>query len=242
MPVEPGFVQTRVARELFETFTYAQALPTMAVVTIVAGLGKTSAAEAFKATRPHVFHVTLSPSTRTANTVMVSIAKQLGIKTANSVELEMQIATALKRDGFSALLIVDEAQNLSEDCINQLRHFRDVACCGIVLLGNDETTTPYATRDVKHASPQVSRRIGYRLSVMKPYSEDIDVFLDAWQLKDDDVRTVGTAIATRPGALGALSSPSQSTHSHLSFRSPRSWWMNTSMKLARKPLTRCVLC
>jgi len=91
LPVEPGFVPTRVARELFETFTYAQALPTMAVVTIVAGLGKTSAAEAFKSTRPHVFHVTLSPSTRTPNTVMVSIAKQLGIKTANSVELEMQI-------------------------------------------------------------------------------------------------------------------------------------------------------
>jgi DNA transposition AAA+ family ATPase len=204
LPVEPGFVQTRVARELFETFTYAQALPTMAIATLVAGLGKTSAAEAFKATRPHVFHVTLSPSSRSVHTLKSEIGEQLGIDTRNSGTLKGAIVEALKRDGFSALLIVDEAQYLGEDSINELRHFRDMAKCGLVLLGNDETTTPYATRDVKHASPQVTRRIGYRVNVMKPYAEDIETFLDAWQLTDKDVRAVGTAIATRPGALGAL--------------------------------------
>ncbi|WP_224825624.1 AAA family ATPase [Cognatishimia sp. MH4019] len=205
LPVEPGFVQTRVARELFETFTYAQALPTIAIATLLAGLGKTSAAEAFQASRPHVFHIVLSPSSASIHTMKSEIGAQLGIDTRNSATLKGAIVEALKRDGFSALLIVDEAQYLNEDGVNELRHFRDMARCGLVLLGNNESTTPYASRDVKHASPQVTRRIGYRISVMKPYPEDIDQLLDAWQITDEDVRRVGTAIATRPGALGALS-------------------------------------
>lgn len=204
LPMQPGFVQTRAARELFETFTYAQALPTMAVVTMVSGLGKTTAAEEFKATRPHVFHVTLSPSSRSPHILKSEIGQQLGIDTRNSSTLKSGIVNALKRDGFSALLFVDEAQNLNEDCINELRYFRDIAKCGLVLLGNDEAKTPYASRDVKHASAQVSRRIGHRLSIMKPYPEDITTFLDAWQLRDPDVRKVAEMVAVKPGAFGAL--------------------------------------
>ena len=204
LPTEPGFVQTRVARELFETFTYAQALPTMAIATLVAGLGKSCAAEAFKASRPHVFHVTLSPSSRSPHSLKVEIGREIGIDTGNSCTLKGAIVEALRRDGFSALLIVDEAQYLGEAGINELRHFRDMARCGLVLLGNDEASTPYATRDVKHASPQVTRRIGYRLNVMKPYPCDIVSLLDAWQLTDPGLREVGAAVAARPGAFGAL--------------------------------------
>lgn len=204
LPTAPGFVQTRVARELFEMFTYAQALPTMAVATIRAGMGKTQAAKEFQKTRPHVFHVELSPSSQSPHMLKTEIADALGIDGGNAVTLKSKIVNALRRDGFSALLIVDEAQNLTEDCINELRHFRDVAGCGLVLLGNNEVTTPYASSDVRHASPQVSRRIGHRLSIMKPYAEDITAFLDAWQLTDDDLRKVATAVARKPGALGAL--------------------------------------
>lgn len=204
IPVDPGFVQTRIARELFETFTYAQTLPTVSVVTIRAGIGKTCAAQQFQAVRPHVFHVTLSPSSRSPYMMMVAIAQVLGLSTASPIQIEADIIAALKRDGFNALLIIDEAQNLSEDCINQLRSFRDLAGCGLVLLGNDEATTPYATRDVKHASPQVSRRVGDRLSVMKSYDDDIQLFMDAWGIEDPEVRAVGAAIARKPGAIGAL--------------------------------------
>ncbi len=204
LPVDPGFIQTRVARELYEAFTYAQVLPTMAVVILKSGLGKTLAAETFTATRPHVFHVTLSPSSRSTHTLKTEIGQQLGIDTRNYAALKAAIINALSRDGFSALLIVDEAQNLDEDGINELRHFHDLAKCGLVLLGNDESTTPYATRDVKHSSPQVSRRIGRRLTVMKPYSEDVKALLDAWGIDEPKVRSVGTKIAQKPGALGTL--------------------------------------
>ncbi|PIE13799.1 MAG: hypothetical protein CSA70_03530 [Rhodobacterales bacterium] len=204
LPTDPGFLQTRMARELFEGFTYAQALPTISVITIASGLGKTCAAKAFACSRPHVFHVELSPASRRPHNLKVEIGDTLGISTRNSSTLKASIVEALKRDGFSALLIVDEAQNLGEDGINELRHFRDVAGCGLVLLGNNETTTPYASRDVRHSSPQVTRRIGHRLTVMNPYAEDIESVLDAWKITEPEARNVAEAIAKRPGAIGAL--------------------------------------
>ncbi len=205
LPVEPAFIQSRAARELFETFTYAQMMPTIAIATLVSGLGKTRAAEAFRSTRPHVFIVTLSPSSRSPHTMKQEIGGALGLDTRDGGTLKAAITNALKRDGFSALLIMDEAQNLSEESINELRYFRDEAKCGLVLLGNDEATTPYASRDIKHASGQVVSRIGYRINIMRPYPEDVSAFLDAWQLTDPDVRAIAHKVTLKPGGFRTLS-------------------------------------
>ena len=205
LPVDPDFLQSRVARELFEVFTYAQIMPTIGIATVVSGLGKTMAAEAYKASHPHVYLVTLSPSSSSPHTMKQEIGDALGLDTKYGATLKGAITETLKRDGFSALLIIDEAQNLTDECINELRHFRDQAKCGLVLLGNDEATTPYASRDIKHASAQVSRRVGYRMSIMRPYPEDLETFLDAWSLKGDDLRTMARKVMLKPGAFGTLS-------------------------------------
>lgn len=205
LPVEPAFIQSRAARELFETFTYAQMMPTIAIATLVSGLGKTRAAEAYRSTRPHVFIVTLSPSSRSPHNMTQEIGSALGLDTRNAGTLKAAITNALRRDGFSALLIIDEAQNLSEASINELRYFRDQAKCGLVLLGNDEATTPYASRDIKHASGQVVSRVGYRINIMRPYPEDVTAFLDAWQLTDPDVREIAQKVTLKPGGFRTLS-------------------------------------
>lgn len=204
LPVKPGFLQTRVGRELFTAFTYAQMIPTVAVVTIVSGLGKSMAASTFAATRPHVVHVTLSPSSSSPHTMKQEIAQEMGIDCKDGAKIKRVITDALTRVGHHALLIVDEAQNLCEDSINELRHFRDMARCGLVLLGNDEGKTPYAARDPRHASPQVARRVGHRLNVLKPYKEDIDLVVAAWGLADPAAIELAKKVAAMPGAFGAL--------------------------------------
>lgn len=205
LPVAPDYMQTRISRELITAFTYAQMVPTMAVITLASGLGKTMTASHYAATRPHVVHVELSPSSASPHTMKHEIADALGIECRDGNKLKGVIANALRRDGHHALLIVDEAQNLSEPSINELRYFRDVAKCGLVLLGNEEGRTPYATRDPRHASAQVSRRIGHRLSVMKPYEDDIALYVDAWGLQDPDAVALAQQVARMPGAYGALS-------------------------------------
>lgn len=205
LPEAPAFMQTRLSRELITAFTYAQMVPTMAIVTVGSGMGKSITAKSYAATRPHVTHLELSPSSTRPYTMLAEIAEALGIDCRDTGKLKGVISNALKRDGHHALLIIDEAQNLSEEGINELRHFRDVASCGLVLLGNEEGRTPYAARDPRHASAQVSRRIGHRLSVMKPYDEDVAQFIGAWGLRDEDAIQIAHKIARMPGAFGALS-------------------------------------
>ncbi len=204
MPQAPGFLQTRVARELMTAMTYAQMLPTIAVITCASGLGKSMAARAYRNSRPHVTHVTLSPSSASPHILKQEIAQELGIDCKDGGKLKRVITDALRRSGYHALLIIDEAQNLTEDSINELRHFRDNAQCGLVLLGNEEGKTPYAARDPRHASAQVARRVGHRLSIMKPYAEDVDQIVDAWGLTDPEVRALAVKIAHMPGAFGVL--------------------------------------
>jgi len=211
LPVEPAFIQSRVARELFEIFTYAQMMPTIGIATVGSGLGKTKAAEAYKSTRPHVHLITLCPTIRTPHKINQAIASVLKLSTNNSATLNGHITDALKGDGYSALLIFDEAQNLNDECINEIRHYRDNAKCGIVLLGNEEGKTPYSisstvndTSKSTWCSAQVRRRVGCRLTALKPYPEDIDTFLDAWGLSDQNVREMARKVSQRAGAFGTL--------------------------------------
>lgn len=204
MPVDPGFLQTRIGRELFTAFTYAQMIPTMAVVTVASGLGKSLAARTFAATRPHVVHVTLSPSSSAVYTMKTEIATAMGLEIRDGAKLKAGIAGGLRRTGHHSLLIVDEAQNLDERAINELRYFRDIAECGLVLLGNEEGKTPYAGRDPRHSSAQVARRIGHRMNVLKPYPEDIETIVDAWSLGDADAADMARKVARMPGAYGTL--------------------------------------
>ncbi|MBI1495376.1 AAA family ATPase [Halocynthiibacter styelae] len=198
LPDDPGFVQTSIARSLFETFTYAQALPTMGVAIIGAGLGKTMAAEEFAATRPHVYHVTLSPSVCTPHKINVEIADALGINSRDSNSLRAKIIATLKHSGFSSLLIIDEAQNLDADCINELRYYHDKAKCGLVLLGNNEGKIPYKS------SPQLHRRRGRSLQIMQPDPADAEMLLNAWKVKDPEVRRVAALVASKQGHFGSM--------------------------------------
>ncbi|MGR3484036.1 MAG: AAA family ATPase [Paracoccaceae bacterium] len=204
IPQDPGFVATETARKLMDGFRYAQHLATMSVCTIGSGMGKSTTARHYAAITPHVTVVTLSPSSRRPHILKTEIAAELGVDTKDSSSLKAAIVRSLRKAQAPTLLIADEAQNLDEDCINELRHFVDVGGCGLVLLGNDEVTTPYATRDAKNNSPQIARRVGHRLNILKPSAGDIEAFLDAWSIDDDALRKVAVAIANRPGALGAL--------------------------------------
>lgn len=206
IPKVPGYIETPTARELRTAFMFAQAMPTIAVVTVGSGMGKSFAASEYKSKNPHVLHVELSPDATTSiHKMMLKIAEVMNLNIGSSSKVEAGILKALQKNGSNMLLIIDEAQNLNDELINQLRHFRDIAECGIVLLGNDETTTPYAgTKIVAGASPQIFRRIGHRFTRLKPTAEDIAMYVDAWGIKDKGARELAAKIAHKNGTLGTL--------------------------------------
>ena len=203
IPVAPGFIHTRAAAEIINTLVFAQMLTDFVTITAAAGTGKTMACKQFAATRSNVHMVTVSPHTKTVHGMLMELATALDLTQHNPAKLVRSIGNRLARSE-NTLLIVDEAQNLIDAAVDQLRHFVDCYGCGLALVGNDEIYTRFARRTDGPSYAQIKRRIGKRVQLPKPHAEDIGKLLDAWKIEDPDARKFLTGIGMKDGALGQI--------------------------------------
>lgn len=205
IPTSPAYIQNRIGNEIAQTLLFAQELPEMVVVTLGAGMGKTIACRQYCATRPHAHLVTMSPHTKTVHGMLVEIAAELGVTQQNPSKLHRAIGDRLQRNGRRTLLIVDEAQNLVDSAVDQLRSFLDINGCGIALVGNDEIYGRFFKQEKQGPSyAQIKRRIGKRLRRLQPYPEDVAALIDAWGVADEAARRLLTGIGNKPGTLGQI--------------------------------------
>lgn len=201
---EPGYVETPTAVEVTNILAYAQTAPEMTLVTLGAGMGKTSVARQYVATRPHAHRITVRPKASNMYTLVGELAVVLGITERNPAFLDRAIGNKLKRNGNLTLLIIDEAQQLADQAINQLRYYLDEYGCGIALLGNEEIYNRFGRGDVKEGYGQIHRRIGMRLRRLAPLEGDITAMIAAWGIEDPEQVKLLTAIGHKHGALGQI--------------------------------------
>lgn len=204
IPTSPAFVKTRIAAEIAQTLQWAQMTADLVMITVGAGFGKTATCRHYRATHPHVFHATVSPHTRTVHGMLVELAAELEVHENNPAKLTRAIGARLQRIGGGSLLIIDEAQNLVDDAINQLRHFSDIYQCGIALVGNEEVYSRFAKQAAGKSYAQLKRRIGKHLKRQKPYAEDVAAYIRAWDVTDLDSVKLLTGIGMKGGALGQI--------------------------------------
>lgn len=205
LPSSPTFFKTRTAAEIEEALKWAQRSPELIMITQPAGSGKTMTCRHYRATCPHVYMVTMSPHTRTVHGMMVDLAAELEVMQHNPAKLTRAIGNRLARAGAPTLLIVDEAQNLQDEAIDQLRHFVDVYECGVALIGNDEIHSRFIRRsDIQSGGgshAQLKSRIGKRLYYAKPHREDLLAFIEAWGVTDTKTTEFLLGIGMKGGAL-----------------------------------------
>ena len=183
---------------------WAQVTPDMVMITVDAGQGKTMACRQYVAARSHAYMITMSPHTRTVHGMLVDLAAELDVVQHNPAKLTRAIGKRLQRTGAGTLLIVDEAQNLKDEAIDQLRHFVDMYDCGVALVGNTEIYSRFHKRSDGPSYAQIKRRIGMRLKRTKPRVEDLHALIDAWGMTDDETRKVLVGIGMKDGALGQI--------------------------------------
>ena len=204
VPQSPPYFPTRTSREIMETLAWAHVAGDLVAITLGAGMGKSQSCNEYKARRPNVFMTTISEHTKTVNAMLIEIIAMLGIHEHNPARFVRAIGERLSASG-NALLIIDEAQHLIPEAINQLRHFSDLYKCGIALVGNDEVYDRLRdNKEKKRTYAQLRRRIGMRLTRLKPYPEDIAAAIAAWGVKDDQCVKLLTAIGGKAGALGQI--------------------------------------
>jgi DNA transposition AAA+ family ATPase len=203
LPMAPGFVMTPTSNEIIDALIFAQAMPEIVVVTTGAGMGKTKTIRQFCGSRPHASIVTMRPTTATVHGMLLEIGRALSVTERNPAKLDSTIGAKLQRNGRHTLLVIDEAQNLSDQAVNQLRYFLDVYEVGIALIGNEELYGRFGGNEMAPAYAQLQSRFGLRFRRMQPLPEDVNAIVDAWGLEADaePIRRLCQVVAKKPGAL-----------------------------------------
>jgi DNA transposition AAA+ family ATPase len=146
----------------------------------------------------------MRPTTSTVHGMLLEFAQALEVDERNPARLDRALGTKLKRNGRNTLLIVDEAQHLNDNAVNQLRYFLDKYGVGVALLGNEELYGRFGGAKPTVAYAQINRRIGKRVRRLQPLAADITAILDAWSVQGDDVRKFLRAVGQKPGALSQI--------------------------------------
>lgn len=206
VPASPAYLPLKFSVEVERMISVAQIMGTVVMVTASAGIGKSTTGREFVRTHANSFMVTISPFTSTTHNMLTEVAAAIGVEERNATRLNRAIAKRLARIGDGTVLVVDEAQNLSDEAINQLRHFSDdTACrCGIVLLGNSATYKRFSQWGKDDRYAQLARRIFKRIRAERPHVDDVAAFIDAWGITDDAQVEYLMGIGMKPGTLGQV--------------------------------------
>lgn len=198
LPTVPEWFDTPTSARLTELLRWAQSGEIVLIVT-TPGIGKTRVAERFAANDPNVWLATMAPSTSGVATMAIEVGAAIGLGEikGSPQQLSRQIKSRVR--GKNGLLIVDEAQELTDKALNELRSWHDQTKVGIALLGNETTVGQIDSR--KSALAQISSRFSIRHVQVAPMAGDMDALLDAWGIADGEQRSFLAKIGALPGAL-----------------------------------------
>jgi len=204
LPVEPDFVMTRTASQIYDVLEFAQTTPCIGMITGSAGVGKTKAFQAYREQLQRtVWIATMQPYHRSINAMLREIGWSLGMTEASTNFLLVQSIVRKLRDT-RGLLIIDEAQHLPSDALDQARSLQHAADVGMVLAGNVQLAANMGADRRSSQLAQLHSRIGIRLHRDRPLKDDIRSLLDAWKLTGEEERGVAMAIALKPGGARVM--------------------------------------
>ena len=140
-PTAEVFVETQAARQVLMTLKYARKMSDLAVVYGDPGTGKTYSLRHYQRQHPdEVVLVTAAPHHHRPAAIMSDLAEAAGLppvrRNRNLRGVFSDLVKAVQ--GRDILLIVDEAQHLSLEALEELRSVHDAAGVSLVLAGNED--------------------------------------------------------------------------------------------------------
>lgn len=197
-PPEPSFVRTPTALKVQTALQHAQLLNDTAVIVGPPGVGKTSAVEQYASATPRVFLITASPSISKPSAVLGEIINRYSPdhrRSERSLSARSNVVRMLLLKG--TLLVVDEAQHLTPESLEELRAIHDANKCGLVFMGNRTVLSRIqgSARDATYA--QLFGRVGRRVQLAKGSEKDVAPVLETMGVDAPDVLAVATSLAKK---------------------------------------------
>jgi len=202
IPVAPSYQETPTSRRIFAALEHAQVFNDLVVVGVGPGLGKTATIKQYKSVRPRVWHAAMKPSTRGVPNALVAVLAVMGDADAKGTPQALSRRVAAKATE-GGLLIIDEAQHLSQQAVDEFRSIHDETGCGLVFSGDESVFSLFdGTR--RQAFAQFHSRIGMRIRQSTPMVGDAAILAAAHGITDPGQMKLCVEIASKPGALRGL--------------------------------------
>ncbi len=185
---EPGYLPLPTSEKIMQLMAMAQNLGRWSMAYEGSGVGKTFSALEYQRNHRNVWIVTVcSDFGRTSSYILDELAEQLGLKLGSVTLARKKKAIQEALDGTQGLIVIDEAQYLSDNTLNGLRILSE-GRVGVMLLGNDVVRTRMnATRSEINMRPVWSRII-HPERIEKSSGEDIAGLLDGWGIHDASIK------------------------------------------------------
>lgn len=211
-PIEPAFCPLKASAKVTGALAYAHAYGEMVLVGGVPGTSKTWACRQFAHDNHRTWFTSMDATTRGVPTMLLELLDAMGTTEMKGTPRDLMKAVCAKAAIGPGLIIVDEAQHLSEQALEALRAINDKirarngAGIGIALLGNELAQSRVASTGGQAAFAQVSSRFAKRVWLNAPMPEDAAALAQAWATANREEITKAEIsfcqdIASRPGGL-----------------------------------------
>lgn len=211
LPVSPEYQPLQTSKEIALRLRFAREAGRMVSICGQPGVSKTSTAIQLRHETPRTWLATMDPSTRGVNTCLVAILEAMGEADARGTPQALARRILNRAMAATCLIIIDEAQHLSDQAVEQLRAINDRARAqgcrvGIALMGNQLAFSRVAHDGSRPAFAQVSSRMAQRMWIVKPAPADVTALAEAWAAENREVLTEAARryclqIADHPGGL-----------------------------------------
>lgn len=202
MPEPPAFFETPTTKQITTMLTIAQR-GRMVVIAGGPGTSKSKACGHYQASVSNVWFATMKPSSGGISTMQYKVLESLGVeeekRKGTPIALSTRVEALIRNTG--GLLILDEAQHLTEKALEEIRSWHDTTGIGIALVGNEDVLTRLTLGSRKDAFARLASRIAQRMIFRGPRDGDAIALADAWNVVDEDQRAFVVAIAKQPGGL-----------------------------------------
>ena len=136
------YIPTSISEDVYKAIQYCQIERGMVILHGDAGIGKTKGAERFIRENPNAaVYIQATPSSGTLGNILKLLARALRIPETRN-KLELQLAIRDKLEGTNKVIIIDEAQHLKLNALEEIRTLSDPNSLtgqrgtGICLIGN----------------------------------------------------------------------------------------------------------
>ncbi|EFK4392300.1 AAA family ATPase [Escherichia coli] len=204
LPEPPRFVETQTVKQIWTSMRFASLTESIAVVCGNPGVGKTEAAREYRCTNNNVWMITITPSCASVLECLTELAFELGMNDAPRRKGPLSRALRRRLEGTQGLVIIDEADHLGAEVLEELRLLQESTRIGLVLMGNHRVYSNMTggNRTVEFA--RLFSRIAKRTAINKTKKADVKAIADAWQINGEKELELLQQIAQKPGALRIL--------------------------------------